>query len=318
MAWIVGVDEAGYGPNLGPFVMTAAACRVPEGLVDADLWRVLHPVVRRAADGDDGRLLIDDSKAVYSTARGLAALEQGVLTAIRPNADSLEPFLSLLCADDVLTELRSETWYTGRAPVPLHVGEHERNGMEDRFGRACGATGVGDWWVRSVVVCPRCFNALLDVHETKGAVLGHAFAALLRICRDLPAADEMLRFHVDKHGGRNAYSALIHHALPDGIVIPETEGMAASAYRVRGLGREVRLTFRPRADADNFCVALASMTSKYIRERLMEEFNAFWQERMPGLKSTAGYPGDAQRFYDAIRPVAEEMGIAENRLWRRK
>ena len=28
MPWIVGIDEAGYGPNLGPFVMTAVASRV--------------------------------------------------------------------------------------------------------------------------------------------------------------------------------------------------------------------------------------------------------------------------------------------------
>ena len=50
------------------------------------------------------------------------------------------------------------------------------------------------------------------------------------------------------------------------------------------------------------------MVSKYVRERLMEEFNRFWRERTPGLKPTAGYPGDAKRFYDAIRPTAEKAG----------
>src|SRR5437016_4219233 len=31
MPWLIGMDEAGYGPNLGPFVMSAVACKVPEG-----------------------------------------------------------------------------------------------------------------------------------------------------------------------------------------------------------------------------------------------------------------------------------------------
>ena len=30
MPWIVGLDEAGYGPNLGPFVMSLVAFRVPD------------------------------------------------------------------------------------------------------------------------------------------------------------------------------------------------------------------------------------------------------------------------------------------------
>ena len=38
MPWIVGVDEAGYGPNLGPFVMTSVACRVDDALADSCLW----------------------------------------------------------------------------------------------------------------------------------------------------------------------------------------------------------------------------------------------------------------------------------------
>ncbi len=60
------------------------------------------------------------------------------------------------------------------------------------------------------------------------------------------------------------------------------------------------------------------MTAKYLREVLMREFNAFWQRHVPGLKPTAGYPGDAARLLDAIRPAAQRLGIAEAALWRRK
>src|SRR5205085_11536981 len=108
------------------------------------------------------------------------------------------------------------------------------------------------------------------------------------------------------------------HALPDGMVIAQQESAARSAYRFLGSSPQVSVTFQPRADAGHFCVALASMASKYLRELLMREFNRFWQAHVPGLKPTAGYPTDAARFLEAIRPTAERLGITEAVLWRRK
>src|SRR5437016_915010 len=77
--WLVGIDEAGYGPNLGPLVMTSVACRVPKARAGVDLWKVLRRAVRRHGEEDDGRLLVADSKQVYSPARGLEPLERGAL-----------------------------------------------------------------------------------------------------------------------------------------------------------------------------------------------------------------------------------------------
>src|SRR5437879_3669799 len=103
MAWIIGIDEAGYGPNLGPLVMTAVACRVPDRAAGADLWQLLGSAVRSGREEDDGRLLVDDSKVVYSTVRGLLGLERGVLATLwRGNgtAAALRHLIDWACPDD--------------------------------------------------------------------------------------------------------------------------------------------------------------------------------------------------------------------------
>src|ERR1041384_6887790 len=76
MPWVVGIDEAGYGPNLGPLVQAAVALHLPDG--DIAGWETLRPAGRRCREKADGRLLIDYSKNVYARG-GLAALERGVL-----------------------------------------------------------------------------------------------------------------------------------------------------------------------------------------------------------------------------------------------
>ncbi len=313
MAWIIGIDEAGYGPNLGPFVMTSVACRVPDGPAGRDLWGALG----RDGDPADGRLLVADSKVVYSTARGLLGLERGVHAALGNGAARLDGWLETYCAEG-RAELAAEAWYRGDSALPAVAAGDDLVALAARFGAACAAAGVTGWRARCVVVCPPRFNALLDAAGSKGAVLAESLAALLRRGEADTAGAEPVRFFVDKHGGRNAYAAFIQHALPDGVVLATEEGMSRSAYDVRGLGREVRLTFQPRAEAEHFCVALASMASKYLRELCMAEFNRFWLEQVPGLKPTAGYPGDAARFWEAIRPQVRKLGLSEAQVWRRK
>jgi hypothetical protein len=319
MPWIIGIDEAGYGPPLGPLVMTSVACRIPGTPARTDLWRTLQAAVRRQTAEPDERILIADSKVVYSTSRGLAGLEIGVTAALSSWQEAgLQPLAGLVerLSPAAPAELKDECWYTGTTPLPTACDTQDIVTAARRLVSCSKRKRITWGLMRSVIICPARFNSLIERWGSKGAILGEGLAELVQCnLRSLESPDP-LHFVVDKHGGRNNYAALLQNALPDGLVFAREESMARSTYHVLGLGRSVEFRIQPRADAEHFCVALASMVSKYLRELLMGEFNAFWQSHVPGLMPTAGYYGDAGRFFEEIRPKAEQLGIPEPALWR--
>jgi hypothetical protein len=313
MPWVVGIDEAGYGPNLGPLVQAAVALRLPAD--DPAGWAALGSCVRRAHEKADRRLLVDDSKKVY-TRGGLEALERGVWSITAADPHSLHQFL--WSENEVPPwgdDLRAEEWFDGEELVPLHIdpgaawaeSEAVRTALNDRW--------YGDY---RVVPAPR-FNRIVDEYGSKAVVLSRGLIELVTsLAAALPADGEPLVFLCDKHGGRNYYAPLLQEAFPDGWVVAERESADESRYRVENLARKVTVTFRPRADGDSAAVALASMLCKYLREVCMRQFNRFWAAHVPGLKPTAGYPVDAKRFYAEIRPAMAKLGLTADQVWRKK
>jgi ribonuclease HII len=325
MAWLIGIDEAGYGPNLGPLVMTAVACHAPDACIAADLWRLLDGGVRRHGERDDGRLVVADSKLVYSTARGMAPLEKTVLAVLRSSrlfADGAPLFLDLdallaRVSPDAGRDLADEAWYRGATALPIACDPAELDAACEPWRCACRQSSIVPGFCRSVVVCAPRFNDLTDAYDSKAAALSYGLIQLIRACVVATTA-EPTAFVIDKHGGRNHYGAMLREALPKKTVRAEQESLERSVYEVGRMDRSIRVTFMPRADIEHFPVALASMISKYLREALMGEFNAFWQRRVPGLKATAGYPVDALRFFAEIRAAMTALGIGERQVWRRK
>jgi hypothetical protein len=319
MTWMVGIDEAGYGPNLGPFVMTSVACRLPAGICSTvDLWDLLRAAACRARHSDHLRLVVDDSKVIYSPLKGLLHLERNVLgcLGLTDRTRTIDEFVDLLSPES-RPELRMQPWYAGDMMVPVLAPLEDLAPPADAFARESAKLGLV-WRTRSVVVCPDRFNRIADGANSKGAVLATAIGELLRWNIDFLPGDDPLHCCADKHGGRNFYAATLQQGLNGRAVLARQESAACSTYEVREPTRSVAVTFRPRADQADFCVALASMTSKYLRELLMREFNRYWCARVPGLRPTAGYPGDAGRFYEAIRPAAVALGLSDDALWRRR
>ncbi|HZZ81875.1 MAG TPA: hypothetical protein VFE62_25465 [Gemmataceae bacterium] len=318
MAWQIGIDEAGYGPNLGPFVMTLVACRVPDKLHRSCLWKLLKKKIRRADEDADGRMVVADSKLVYAPTSGWCDLEKSVLAAhaggfFAPSA-TLHDLLGDLAHGDV-PSLRGETWFVGDTPLPTEVEPDAAAEAIDSWRAVSASADVAWGFCRSVIVPAPRFNELIDKWDSKSAVLSVAVTQLMRQCVEHTAAEPM-RFVIDKHGGRNTYSALLQEAFCEGMVLAEEEGRMRSVYRVVGLDRSVQIVVTPKADVENFTVSLASMFSKYVRELLMREFNRFWKSHIPDLKPTAGYPSDASRYFDEIRPTLAKLGISERAVWR--
>jgi ribonuclease HII len=318
MPWIVGLDEAGYGPNLGPLVQAAVAVRAPD---DGCLWARLAAAVRRAAGPDDGRLVIDDSKLVYAGPAGLARLERGALAALHCACHGVSEFghlLNAIAGPPRPLPVESEPWYCPADCAPVADDPAGLHAARDQFAATLPSAGVVLETVRCVITPAPRFNALLDRWDSKAAVLADGVITLLGDILPSLTGEDAVTFLIDKQGGRNYYAAMVQTAFPAQWVKAVRESAGLSEYHIDGLGRNVGLVFRPRAEQAALPVALASMLAKYLREVLMGQFNRFWQKHVPGLEPTAGYPGDARRFYEAIRPAMVRLGMPESAVWRRK
>lgn len=331
MRW-VGIDEAGYGPNLGPLVMTAVIAESRDGAKSQracpqcptpDLWRDLAATVDRVG-GDAGRFWVDDSKVVLRGGHGRARLEATCLALIdavgrklpRDQAELLHA-LGAGTAEDV--EL--SRWHDASVSAVLWPPAGLLQDLGNRLACRPLEPAHRNWQitaVRSVVLGPEQFNGRLAALGSKASVHFTAFRELLHHVWDLAVDGRSTDVQGDKHGGRHYYLEPLVEAFPDTWIDRGVEGPALSRYQIRDRSRSISLSLSPRADGNNGLVALASIVSKTVREVWMDVFNAYWTVRVQGLEPSAGYPVDAARFRHVIEPIALARGLDPDLWWRRK
>jgi len=345
MAYIIGTDEAGYGPNLGPLVITATAWQVPEHVRCEQLYQVLDGVVAltpiAGGNGKAPRLAIADSKRLYQPNGGLGRLELSVLAALRQLGLEIDVWSEVwdTLVPDVLPRLARIPWYADHdEPVPIAAAADDVYRLADHLAGGFDRTGVRLLAIESEAIFPAEWNRLLRLHNSKGAALSHRSIALARRMVDrlddadnavadasadradhAPAGQEAPSITIvcDKHGGRNRYARLLGEYFPESVVEVHDEGRRRSLYRFGPAERRIECCFHARAES-LMPVALASMVSKYLRELAMRALNGFWTAHVADLHPTAGYPADARRFKQAIATVQLALGIDDDVVWRKR
>ncbi|MBL7215150.1 MAG: hypothetical protein ISS71_05685 [Phycisphaerae bacterium] len=322
MAILVGIDEAGYGPLLGPLVVSSAVFQLPDELLRADLWAVLHTAVSNQKKGLTGRLLITDSKKAYSRSSGIKHLKRTVHACLGAvSNDSYHPIangeqlVDLLCPN-CAGRIKDYAWYqTLKEQILEHQGEDlliasgvlRRTLVENRMcllGIHSRCLDVG------------FYNDRVENVKNKSRVLFTELCSLVLEALEKATSHEMVQVVVDRQGGRVNYQQELLRMFPGFGLSVIRQDEKRSSYELAGNGKAMRIHFCIKADTKYLPVCLASMASKYLREVLMESLNRFFCKMCDGLKPTAGYWQDGQRFIKDLQTLMPDLAVDPKKLIR--
>jgi len=275
---ILGTDEAGYGPSLGPLVVSVTAWEA-----DSENLTCLFEPLGKAG------VPVGDSKKLYHGG-SMTALEAGLLAALRTLKKSVVPIAN----DNEKIEQLSATFETV-------LQQHQVRLLDMHY--------------RSVE--PEEFNQLVNRFDSKGALLSDITLRLIADQLEKLSHDKDILVLCDKHGGRNYYLDILSGFFPGEFIQIVRQSRESSLYRWTSAARQLEFRFLAKGESQ-LPIALASMLAKYQRELAMIRFNDFWRSHLPELRPTAGYPEDAKRFKKEIAATQKRLGIADESLWRKR
>jgi len=301
----VGIDEAGFGPILGPLVVSSSSFLVPDHLLTSNLWQVLKRSVAKKHKKLSGRLLITDSKKAYSKSRGIKHLQRTVLSVFEcldRKPATLAELIELLCPD-CLVRLNEYPWYKDALNREILVDDADKTIASAVLADDLNSNSIKLRKLKSICFDVGYYNKMMSSMRNKANVLFFATSQLIKNAFD-DCPGNNVQIIVDRQGGRVHYREHLQRMFPDMELSIIREAPQESIYQMQTNGRIMRVHFVVDADENFLPVSLASMVSKYLRELLVDNINRYFIAFCPDLKTTAGYWKDGLRFIEDLREIA--------------
>jgi hypothetical protein len=315
-----GIDEAGYGPMLGPLCVGCTVFSVSEHDAEhsaPNLWTLLRAAVARKRTDKKNRIAIEDSKTLVvqgvEPCERIRYLERGVLA-----------FASRLCdlpaSDDTFLNAMGVTangrpWYDSISPMPMTHSADELRIACAMLHRALVRAGINIELMRCEAIDADVFNDQVAVTGSKATI---NFAAAMRLADAVWSKwpTEHPRIVVDRQGGRTHYREDLQFCFPDAQIAILEETVRTSRYQLSRPNSTMTISFVTGSESLHLPAALASMTAKFVRELLMIRMNRFFSGHLPELKPTAGYFQDGRRYLRDIQPIIKREAIDPRHLVR--
>ncbi len=321
-----GIDEAGYGPMLGPLCVASSVFLLEEPPGDGavpDLWDALRRSLSRTLKDARGRITITDSKKLKGARSGrshpLRHLERGVLACLGAS-EANSSMLDSLTEEDLFERLGvtvpEQPWYQFNESLPTACDTGRLRIDASQLRKAMKSAGIQCAALRCEALGAADFNRSVDQTRNKSGVnMQLVIRQIESIWTRFP--DTRPRIVVDRQGGRTSYREDLQTAWPEASIRIIHESPEMSRYELTTPGRgELVIIFTMESEIHHLPVALASMTAKYVRELMMGRMNRFFLSRKPGIRATAGYVEDARRYLAEIEPVLVEDQIDRSKLVR--
>lgn len=288
---VVGIDEAGLGPILGPFCLAAYTSERTYS----------QPIL--------------DSKKLHKS---------GQLTPLKSACSIYCPSFSVerfqqQPVDGLLSD--EEPWFQGKHGAQQSESEtptQNKTNLSKPIEHSSPDT-KNKFWCHSVGVTE--FNQQLEEKKNKADVTCHYLGQLVQTIFSQNPETPAFDFWIDRQGGRKRYVPLLESWGVTVLRCEESDQLSEyEGHRKNELGitQRCRFRFMVKGDQQHHFIAAASCFAKLRREIAMECFNAWWKNKIPNLKPTAGYWVDGQRFIQNIEFYREQHKLPANSLIRAK
>ena len=272
--YIVGIDENGFGPKLGPLVVTGTIFKIDDEYNN-------HNFKKTSLENR-----VEDSKDIFkqnirSKAKGEDIVLSYYYLLFKKYPQDADEFLSAIAFPSIFSNAyhcegiyRKICWHP---KLSIPIWERETPSINPQW-----ETSLEE--IQSIICCPREFNQELKKNPNKMLVNLSYFERLMNYYQEKYGSN--ILFLCGKIGGIKDYLKYSNFLNNKHRCQPLNITDDVSSYLSSSLGK---ISFIKNGDQSEFPIALASIFGKYIREIFIERLNLNFPAEIRNDHYISGY-----------------------------